>query len=204
MRVEKLAEDFIRIFSHKEKAQKADYIIKHEPIPSPVSPWKVIIGESLRDRALTAEMEKGFNPRFPGTSDLYPLADAGGRWFSKPEKNKKGNSQSSIWLNPDIWQSTLDEFAHFADYFNKQISFLVNWDISTTHRALTQQGYISVTPVLIDSQGFSKSDIIFGISDEGRVNVGSVSTGFKDLGYLNPHRENKAVRSRLIETLRLP
>lgn len=202
MSKEKLAKYLAQIFPQTAKTQEADKVVVHEPNPSPVSPWKVVMGESQRDRALTSIIDSSFNPKFPGASDLYPLADAGGRWLSEPRENESGDKVSSIWLNPEVWQPTLDEFAHFADYFNHKISFLVNWDNSESHPAFTQRGYISVTPVLVDRQGFGKSgDITFGISNEGRICVGSIEIGFNDLGYLNPHRENKAARSRLLETL---
>lgn len=205
MGFEQFAHNLRSIFHRENAAHVEEHAPNYEPIPDPVSPWKVIMGDSLRDRALTAEMAESFDPHWYGVSQLHPLADAGGRWFSEPMDSPDGGKQSSIWLDPAIWQPTLDEFAHFADYFNSEISFLVRWDNSDTHPAFTQKGYISVTPVLIGRDGFGRNgDISFGISDEGRVCVGSVRTGFRDLGYLNPRRKHEHAVSGLMDTLSQP
>jgi hypothetical protein len=198
MGFEQVAAKLMSVFTHQPPvAEYQPPQVEYEANPTPRSPWDVMQGDSERDRILTNMMHESFNPRYVDASGLLPIPDSGGRWYAEPIDTPDGK-QSSIWLDPAKWLSTLNEFAALADAFNEEgISFRVNH-----HSVDKQNEYIMITPVEIDRSGFGRNtNITFGLSVSGKVDIGNPQVGFHDLGHLNYKRSQQDAIASLKETL---
>lgn len=95
-------------------------------------------------------LHHAFEPATPTEGKLVPIPDQGEQkmFFSKP--NAKG--ESSIWLDPDKWQLTLEEVADFASKVGgKDIRLEVVSHDSSSHANPTYE-YVELSPIKFESQ----------------------------------------------------
>jgi hypothetical protein len=155
-----------------------------------LSPEQILAGNSTRDQAVSVVIRESLNPRWNmGPKEVVKLADLdGGLFVCKPIPGAhEGGSRAPFWLDPDTWQTSLNEFTQFAQsHASGPLHFLVEAHVTDGLRE-----HILVKPIMIDPSGVYENGHKYGLQIDGRISLGRDEEGTSemyDLGYLNPGR----------------